>query len=131
LTPAYARTTIKRQRKTEEVAGVLDKGHDSYRNLVSRFRRGRGSTAEVPTTSADEPCLGCGQETAAGSVFFSDRREIAVSDGTRTFLCSECQARAHLARKGEPLTDEDLSKIARNGAAIGAGFLGPGGGGGL
>jgi hypothetical protein len=110
---------------------VLDKSHDSHRSLVSRLRRGGGSTLEIPTSSAEEPCLGCGQETAAGGVFFSDRREIAHSDGTRAFLCSECQARAHQARKGEPLSDEDLSKIARNGAAIGAGFLGPGGGGGL
>jgi hypothetical protein len=73
--------------------------------------------------------MGCGQETAAGSVFFSDRREIAISGGTRAFMCSECQERAHLARKGEPLTDEDLRTIAKNGGMIGAGFLGGHGGG--
>lgn len=65
-----------------------------------------------------------------GSVFFSDRREFTISEGTRAFLCSECQARAHLARKGQPLTDEDLRTIANNGSVVGAGFLGGHGGGG-
>lgn len=114
----------------EEATVVLDKRHGSLRSLVSHLRRGEGRTAEIPTSSAEESCLGCGQETAIGSVFFSDRRKVAVSDGTRAFLCSECQARAHLARKGEPLTDEDLRTIAKNGGVIGAGFLGGHGGGG-
>lgn len=110
---------------------MLGKRNDSHRSLFSRLRRGEGRAAEIPTSSAQEPCVGCGQETAIGSVFFSDRREVAISDGTRTFLCSECQARAHLARKGEPLTDEDLRTIAKNGGMIGAGFLGGGGVGGF
>jgi DNA-directed RNA polymerase subunit RPC12/RpoP len=37
-----------------------------------------------------EPCLRCGEETAIGSVFFSDRREAELPDGTRGYLCSEC-----------------------------------------
>ena len=37
-----------------------------------------------------EPCLGCGEETAVGSVFYSDRREAVAPDGTRGYLCSEC-----------------------------------------
>lgn len=41
----------------------------------------------------EEPCLVCGEETAAGSVFFSDRREAQLQDGTRGFLCSLCVRR--------------------------------------
>ena len=37
-----------------------------------------------------EPCLMCGEETAVGSVFFSDRHAAQRPDGTRGFLCSEC-----------------------------------------
>jgi hypothetical protein len=109
---------------------MLGKRHVSIGSLVSSLRRRDGETAEIPISSAEEPCLGCGQETAVGSVFFSDRREITIPDGTRAFLCSECQATAHLARKGQPLTDEDLRTIAKNGSVIGAGFLGGHGGGG-
>jgi len=82
----------------------------------------------MPASNAQEPCVGCGEETAVGSVFFSDRRAIDRSDGVRVFLCSECQAAAHHARKGEPLSEEDLQIIAGNGLMIGAGLLGGGGG---
>ena len=79
----------------------------------------------LPST-VEEPCVGCGQETVAGSFFFSDRRDIDRSDGGRVYLCSECQSKAHRARKGEPLSDEDLQIIANNGMMIGVGFLGGG-----
>jgi hypothetical protein len=50
----------------------------------------------------DEPCVVCGEETAVGSVFFSDRREAQLPDGTRGFVCSECirQIRAHGHHEG-------------------------------
>ena len=38
----------------------------------------------------DEPCRVCGEETAIGSVFFSDRREGKAPDGTKIYVCSEC-----------------------------------------
>ena len=78
--------------------------------------------------SIAEPCLSCGQETAPGSVFYSDRRDIKRDDGARVFLCSDCQSAAHRARQGKPLTDQDLRTIANNGMMIGAGFLGGSGG---
>ena len=109
---------------------MLGNRNDSHRSLVSRLRRGDGTLAEIPTSSAEEPCMACGQETAIGSMFFSDRRETAISDGTRAYLCSDCQAMAHRARKGQPLTDDELRTIAKNGLVIGAGFLGGHGGGG-
>jgi hypothetical protein len=102
--------------------------HDSHQSLISRLRWGDGTPAEIPTSSAEEPCLACGQETAIGSMFFSDRRETAISDGTRVYMCSDCQAMAHRARKGQPLTDEELRIIAKNGFMVGAGFVSGGGG---
>ncbi len=38
-----------------------------------------------------EPCEVCGEETAVGSVFFSDRVEANTPDGRRYFVCSECR----------------------------------------
>jgi hypothetical protein len=129
LTHFCAKTKINSKGHIEEATVVLDKRHDSQRSLVSRVLHGDKGTTESPTSTAEEPCMSCGQETAAGTVFFSDRREINIPDGARVFLCSECQAKAHLARKGEPLSDEDLRTIAKNGGVIGAGFLGGHGGG--
>jgi len=92
-------------------------------SVVARLLRvGRGRT-DPPVSNAEEPCVGCGEETAVGSFFFSDRRDIIRSDGARVFLCSDCQARAHRARNGEALTDADLRTIAENGTMIGVGFL--------
>ena len=40
--------------------------------------------------SREEPCLCCGEETAIGSVFYSDRREGTAPDGSRYFVCVLC-----------------------------------------
>jgi len=40
-----------------------------------------------------EPCLKCGEETAVGSIFYSDRDAAKLPDGTRGYLCSECVQR--------------------------------------
>lgn len=79
---------------------MLGKRHDSNRSLISRLRLREGETAEIPISSAEEPCLGCGQETAVGSVFFSDRREITISDGTRRFC-------ARSVRRGRTWLERD------------------------
>ena len=106
---------------------MLDKLNDSLRSHFSGHPGGDGNTAETHISTADEPCMGCGQETAAGSIFFSDRREVDVADAKRVFLCSECQSKAHMARKGQPLTDDDLRTMARNGVMTASGFFGGGG----
>ncbi len=41
----------------------------------------------------DEPCLACGEETAVGSVFYSDRSPAVLPDGASGFLCSGCVER--------------------------------------
>ncbi len=70
----------------------------------------------------DEPCLRCGDETAPGSVRYSERHDIALEDGSRGHLCQECYSKARAAKGGE-LTDADLRVIAKNGAVIAAGFF--------
>jgi hypothetical protein len=100
---------------------------DSRNSVVARLLGVGRKRTEPPASNGEEPCVGCGEETAVGSVFFSDRRDISRSDGARVFLCSDCQARAHRARKGAALTDDDLRTIADNGLMIGVGFLGGGG----
>jgi hypothetical protein len=96
-------------------------------SVVARLLRLGRRRTEPSVSNAEEPCVGCGEETAVGSFFFSDRRDIIRSDGARVFLCSDCQARAHRARHGEALTDTDLRTIADNGTMIGVGLFGGGG----
>jgi hypothetical protein len=68
------------------------------------------------SSSATEPCLGCGEETAVGSVFFSDRHTAEHSDGPRTYLCTLCDARIRSSRKGKRLTDAEVRDIVANGS---------------
>jgi CRISPR/Cas system-associated protein Cas10 (large subunit of type III CRISPR-Cas system) len=56
----------------------------------------------------EEPCVSCGEETAIGSVFFSDRREATAPDGSRYFVCSECLKRVTNREQLVDLDDPDL-----------------------
>ncbi len=60
------------------------------------------------TSSKEEPCVSCGEETAIGSVFFSDRREALSPEGTRYFVCSECLKRVTHGDHYVDLDDPDL-----------------------
>ncbi|HJX67850.1 MAG TPA: hypothetical protein VJ258_03890 [Candidatus Limnocylindrales bacterium] len=51
------------------------------------------STDPNQTNPHEEPCRSCGEETAVGSIFFSDRHTVEQPDGTRSYLCSICVAR--------------------------------------
>jgi hypothetical protein len=62
-----------------------------------------------------QPCSACGEETAAGSPLFSERRRIDHADGGRTFLCPICDARAS-QRQGRRLTDEELERFITSGS---------------
>lgn len=66
------------------------------------------------SSSAREPCVGCGEETAVGSIFFSDWHTIEQSDGTRTYLCTLCDARLRSSRKSKRQTDEEVRDIVEN-----------------
>ncbi len=76
-----------------------------------------------------EPCAGCGEETAAGSVFYSDRHVIPIEGGASSFLCTLCGARVRSSRRGKPMTDAEVREFVKNGSmagiAWGGGPIGP------
>ena len=56
----------------------------------------------------EEPCVSCGEETAIGSVFFSDRHEGTMPDGRRAFLCSECQKPVRAKQGSVDMSDPEV-----------------------
>ena len=66
-----------------------------------------------------EPCEVCGEETAAGSVFFSDRRVVEHDDGSTAFVCTLCDQQIAAARHGQPLDDEQLRRLLDQGSGAG------------
>jgi hypothetical protein len=82
--------------------------------------------------AASEACAGCGEDTAVGSVFYSDRRAIELKPGSPAFLCTLCDQRIESSRHGTRLTDEELhTALERGSIAMMAAFpdanLPPGG----
>jgi len=65
---------------------------------------------------AKEPCIGCGEETTVGSIFYSDRHVVDHADGRQTLLCSLCDARVRASRQGKRLTDDEVRTIVENGS---------------
>jgi hypothetical protein len=63
---------------------------------------------------AKEPCARCGQETAAGSAFYSDRRLVRARGGQQRIECSQCSERPR--RSGKGLTKEQAEQVAKNGS---------------
>jgi hypothetical protein len=63
-----------------------------------------------------EPCLVCGEETAVGSVFYSDRWTVSRADGSTSHLCSLCGARVGPSANGKRLTDDELRSLVANGS---------------
>lgn len=69
----------------------------------------------------------CGEETAVGSVFYSDRHTIKHPDGRRNYLCTLCDERVRSARTGKRLTDDAVRDLDANGVlAIYMTITGPG-----
>jgi hypothetical protein len=66
-----------------------------------------------------EPCSSCSEETGIGSVFYSDRRAIDLASGERTWLCVLCDGRIRAARRGVPLTDDEVRSLVMNGTMAG------------
>jgi hypothetical protein len=73
---------------------------------------------------AKEPCVGCGEETAVGSIFYSDRHGIEHDGGRRSFLCALCDARVRSSRRGTALTDEEVRRMVENGSIAGIAWSG-------
>jgi hypothetical protein len=64
-----------------------------------------------------EPCASCGEETAVGSVFFSDRMRIPGGGQPDAFLCGSCRARIRASHKPVRLTANDVDAFTRNASA--------------
>jgi hypothetical protein len=77
--------------------------------------RGTPSPGE---SSAAQPCAVCGEETAVGSVFFSDRHTIEHTDGRRTWLCTLCNSRIRSSRRRRPLTDDEVRTLVESGSLL-------------
>jgi hypothetical protein len=104
---------------------MLEQLRASRRGVTVRLLRALGrAKTDISVSSAREPCAGCGEETAVGSVFFSDRHALTRSDGARAFLCSDCIAKVRASRRGEAPTDHDLRTVADNGLMVGIHLLG-------
>jgi hypothetical protein len=78
-----------------------------------------GKHRAAASDSVREPCVTCGEETAAGSVFFSDRLKVTMSDGKDAFLCSLCNERIRSSNRKRRMTDEEVAEFIRNGNAAG------------
>jgi hypothetical protein len=64
-----------------------------------------------PENLGADPCSGCGESTAVGTVLFSDRR--TLPDGTH--LCVICNSKA-AAHHGRRLTDDEVRQFIDNGS---------------
>lgn len=65
---------------------------------------------------AIEPCLRCGEETAAGAPRFSGRRRIERSPGNALYLCPACDEEIAVARSGKPLTNDQVRRSVEAGS---------------
>jgi hypothetical protein len=75
-------------------------------------------------THQPEPCISCGEDTSAGSPFFSDRLADR-SEGEPRYMCSLCVQLARGSREVHGLTDEERTKLEK--AAFAFGSFAPGG----
>ena len=92
-------------------------GARSLARRVGRAIRG-GAKPPAPASRTKEPCLACGEETAVGSVFFSDRLAVPRDGRATEFLCSLCSARVRTSsRSGRRLSDEEIRRSVENGTA--------------
>jgi hypothetical protein len=71
---------------------------------------------ETADSEASEPCAACGEETAVGSAFYSDRRQIDRTDGSSAFICTLCDQRIAGSRRGSRMSDEDLRAALETGS---------------
>ena len=73
-----------------------------------------------------EPCTSCGENTAIGTPFYSDRRVLDPTGPNRRFICALCvQNVTQKRRRRRPMSEEERRELERSAAAFG-GFA-PGG----
>ena len=99
----------------------MDQHRQSVISRVSGLLRRAGQIGRqqtmAPSAPVREPCVTCGEETAVGSVFFSDRLAVSRPRGADAFLCRLCDERIRPSRKGPRMTDEEVADFIRNGTA--------------
>ena len=76
-----------------------------------------GRRHAAPATSVQEPCASCGDETAVGSVLFSDRLTISRHGRGDAFLCGLCDAQIRASFKPTRMTQEDVAALNKNASA--------------
>ena len=72
----------------------------------------------APTSPIQEPCVSCGEETAVGSIFFSDRLAVPGDGNSDAFLCGLCYARIRSSHKTSQMTDAEFDAFIRNASAV-------------
>jgi hypothetical protein len=103
----------------EQLHSLAGRVSDLAREVGQIGRRHR-----TPAVSAREPCARCGEETAVGSVFFSDRLQIRRQDRPDAFLCRLCNAQIRASHKPVRWRDEDVAAFTRNASAAAINWLG-------
>ena len=76
-----------------------------------------------------EPCAICGEETAAGSAFYSDRRATELPNGEAAWICPSCAQRRVRSGRGSPVTEDEAQRLTDNLSAGVMGWPSYGGGG--
>jgi len=97
---------------------TMDQRRQSVMSRVLGLLRRAGQIGRqqtmAPSASVRESCVTCGEETAVGSVFFSDRLTVSRPRGADAFLCRLCDERIRSSRKGQRLTDEEVAGFIRS-----------------
>ena len=71
---------------------------------------------------ANEPCIVCGDDTAAGSPLYSSWSVVARDDA-RGYVCVDCRAKTSPERRHE-LSREELARLNESAAVFGAWWSG-------
>jgi protein-arginine kinase activator protein McsA len=82
------------------------------------------SAAQTAGSRTAELCETCGEDTATGTVLYSDRRVLNGKNG-RTYVCAMCVQRMNAARHGAQLTDEELRRAINTAGIVGQAWGGP------
>ena len=96
----------------EQSHSLADRMSDLART-VGHIGRHQMATA----ASVREPCASCGEETAVGSVFYSDRVKVPQPGRPDVFLCGLCEAKLRASHKPAQMTKEDVAALTRNASA--------------
>jgi hypothetical protein len=97
---------------------MVDVLHSLVDRMSGRISYGNGGKSRVaPAPGAKEPCAFCGEETAVGTVRFSDRLRITRADKPIVFVCGECDSEIRAAHKPEQWQSEDVDSFTRNASA--------------